>query len=173
MAGYRAFARAVSLRTDGAYVPDVLGFETSRMFIEPERHTVTVYEASEATDGLPPGNRLCVRPCETDGPIRSWCGSHMTHWLSGWPLSPRTLGGGPSACPKPRSSLMKLVHAKCRPRGADSVRASGRLFGRGEQRSGVREDRLERSSAFATRVDSLVEGVHGRRQRDHRNDTVQ
>ena len=49
MAGYRAFARAVSLRTDGAYVPDVLGFETSRMFAEPERHTVTVYEASDAT----------------------------------------------------------------------------------------------------------------------------
>ena len=49
MAGYRAFARTVSLRTDGTYVPDVLGFETSRMFAEPERHTVTVYEASDAT----------------------------------------------------------------------------------------------------------------------------
>ena len=45
MAGYRAFARTVSLCTDGAYVPDVLGFETSRMFDEPERHTVHVYEA--------------------------------------------------------------------------------------------------------------------------------
>ena len=49
MAGYRAFARAVSLRTDGMYVPDVLGYESSNMFIEPERHTVTVYEVNQST----------------------------------------------------------------------------------------------------------------------------
>lgn len=48
MAGYRAFARAVSLRTDGTYVPDVLGFEASNMFIEPHRHTVTVYDLSDS-----------------------------------------------------------------------------------------------------------------------------
>ena len=49
MAGYRAFARALTLRSDGVYVADVLGFEASKMFLEPERHSVTVYEASKAT----------------------------------------------------------------------------------------------------------------------------
>ena len=50
MAGYRAFARSVSLCTDGHYVPDLLGFEAYNMFSEPKRHTVTVYETSEATE---------------------------------------------------------------------------------------------------------------------------
>ena len=49
MAGYRAFARTVSVRTDGEYVPDLLGFNSSNMFVEPNRHTVTVYETSEDT----------------------------------------------------------------------------------------------------------------------------
>ena len=47
MAGYRAFARSVSVRTDGEYVPDLLGFNASNMFLEPDRHTVTVYESGE------------------------------------------------------------------------------------------------------------------------------
>ena len=50
MAGYKAFARAVSLRTDGTYVPDILGFEASKMFVEPERHTVTVHNTSKRTE---------------------------------------------------------------------------------------------------------------------------
>lgn len=50
MAGYRAFARIVSLRTDGEYVPDVLGFESRNMFAEPSRHSVTVHEADEETE---------------------------------------------------------------------------------------------------------------------------
>lgn len=50
MAGYRAFARIVSLRTDGEYVPDVLGFESRNMFEEPSRHSVTVHEANERTE---------------------------------------------------------------------------------------------------------------------------
>lgn len=35
MAGYRAFAKIVSLRSEGAYVRDILGFEASKMFVEP------------------------------------------------------------------------------------------------------------------------------------------
>ena len=50
MAGYRAFARIVSLRTDGEYVPDILGFESRNMFAEPSRHSVTVHEAKEGTE---------------------------------------------------------------------------------------------------------------------------
>jgi hypothetical protein len=49
MAGYRAFAKVVSLRTEGAYVSDILGFEASKMFVEPERHTIEVYDGSEKT----------------------------------------------------------------------------------------------------------------------------
>ena len=48
MAGYRAFARTVSLRTDGEYVTDLLGFNGSNMFDDPSRHTITVFEADEA-----------------------------------------------------------------------------------------------------------------------------
>jgi hypothetical protein len=49
MAGYHAFARNVSLRTDGAYVSDILGFDANRLFAEPERHTVEVHESDDAT----------------------------------------------------------------------------------------------------------------------------
>lgn len=45
-AGYKAFAKAVSLRTDGAFVRDILGFASTLMFQEPERHEVEVH-ASE------------------------------------------------------------------------------------------------------------------------------
>ena len=51
MAGYRAFARVVSIRTDGEYVPDVLGFESSNMFADPRRHSITVYDADKKTKG--------------------------------------------------------------------------------------------------------------------------
>jgi hypothetical protein len=49
MAGYRAFARVVSLRTEGKYVGDILGFEASKMFAEPERHTIEMHDRSEGT----------------------------------------------------------------------------------------------------------------------------
>ena len=49
MAGYRAFARNVSLRSDGSYVPDILGFDASRMFAEPDRHTIEVHSPSPET----------------------------------------------------------------------------------------------------------------------------
>ncbi|ACL55675.1 hypothetical protein [Methylobacterium nodulans] len=49
MAGYQAFARCVSLRSDGAYVADILGFDANRMFADPERHEVEVHEADDGT----------------------------------------------------------------------------------------------------------------------------
>ncbi len=45
VAGFKAFARAVSLRTDGAYIADLLGFEASRLFLEPSKTTVEVHTA--------------------------------------------------------------------------------------------------------------------------------
>lgn len=49
MAGYRAFARAVSLRSDGSYVPDVLGFAATSMFRDPWRHEVEVHQSDAVT----------------------------------------------------------------------------------------------------------------------------
>jgi hypothetical protein len=49
MGGYRAFARNVSLRSDADYVPDILGFDANRMFVEPERHAVEVHVGGAAT----------------------------------------------------------------------------------------------------------------------------
>jgi hypothetical protein len=49
MAGYRSFAKVVSLKTDGEYVADLLGFGASKMFSEPERHTIQVYDRTDAT----------------------------------------------------------------------------------------------------------------------------
>jgi hypothetical protein len=49
MAGYQAFARCVSLRSDGAYVDDILGFDANRMFTDPGRHEVQVHDADDAT----------------------------------------------------------------------------------------------------------------------------
>jgi hypothetical protein len=43
VAGLKAFGRTVSLRTDGAYVSDLLGFAASRMFLEPANTAVEVH----------------------------------------------------------------------------------------------------------------------------------
>lgn len=43
VAAMKAFGRAVSLRTDGAYVPDLLGFAASRMFLEPSKTQIEVH----------------------------------------------------------------------------------------------------------------------------------
>ena len=43
VAGFKAFARAASLRTDGVHITDLLGFEASRLFLEPKRTTVEVH----------------------------------------------------------------------------------------------------------------------------------
>ena len=51
MAGYQAFARCVSLRSDGVYVPDILGFDANRMFAEPERHTIEIHDVGDRTIG--------------------------------------------------------------------------------------------------------------------------
>ncbi|PVE22860.1 hypothetical protein DC522_19030 [Microvirga sp. KLBC 81] len=44
MAGYRAFGRTVSIWTDDVYVQDVLGFDSTRMFLEPSRHKIQVHQ---------------------------------------------------------------------------------------------------------------------------------
>ncbi len=43
-AGYRKFARVVALYRDGAYMPDLLGFEIDRMFEEPDAYAIEVLE---------------------------------------------------------------------------------------------------------------------------------
>lgn len=43
LAGYKAFAKAVSIRTDGVFVRDILGFASTLMFQEPDRHEIEVH----------------------------------------------------------------------------------------------------------------------------------
>lgn len=43
MAGYKAFARAVAIRTEGRYVRDILGFDSTRMFQEPTNTEFEIY----------------------------------------------------------------------------------------------------------------------------------
>jgi hypothetical protein len=43
MAGYKAYARVVAIKTDGEFVHDVLGFDATRMFLEPARHVIEVF----------------------------------------------------------------------------------------------------------------------------------
>lgn len=43
MAGYKAFARAVAIRSEGRYVRDILGFDSTRMFLEPENTEIEVF----------------------------------------------------------------------------------------------------------------------------------
>jgi hypothetical protein len=49
VAGFKAFGRAVSLQVDGAYPSDVLGFDASRMFLEPRNVQVEVHLSDEET----------------------------------------------------------------------------------------------------------------------------
>jgi len=49
VSGFKAFGRAVSLRVDGVYPNDVLGFDASRMFLEPQRVEVEVHPSDEET----------------------------------------------------------------------------------------------------------------------------
>ncbi|MBI0537741.1 hypothetical protein D9599_19450 [Roseomonas sp. KE2513] len=49
VSGFKAFGRAVSLRVDGAYPTDVLGFDASRMFLEPQRIEVEVHPSDDET----------------------------------------------------------------------------------------------------------------------------
>ena len=43
-AGYKAFGRAVTIRSDGRYQRDILGFASTMMFNEPEFHEVEVHD---------------------------------------------------------------------------------------------------------------------------------
>jgi hypothetical protein len=49
LAGYKAFGRAVTIRTDGRFVSDVLGFDSTRMFLEPDRHEIEVHANDAAS----------------------------------------------------------------------------------------------------------------------------
>ena len=43
MAGYKAFARAVAVRTEERYLTDILGFDSTRMFLDPDHTEIEVY----------------------------------------------------------------------------------------------------------------------------------
>ena len=89
MAGYRAFARIVSMRTDGEYVPDILGFEAYKMFAEPGRHSVTVHEANNQTERyLADLSRVFSGsvPRPRDELLRSACDA-LAEWKEGVPLA--------------------------------------------------------------------------------------
>ena len=45
-AGYKRFARVASVRRDGKYLPDLLGFQFDQMVMEPQGYAVTVERAS-------------------------------------------------------------------------------------------------------------------------------
>ncbi|NJL07065.1 MAG: hypothetical protein HC900_01485 [Methylacidiphilales bacterium] len=47
VAGFKAFARAVSLRVGGAYPSDVLGFDASRMFLDPDQVELEVHPSDQ------------------------------------------------------------------------------------------------------------------------------
>ncbi|NSY68401.1 hypothetical protein G6L35_05950 [Agrobacterium tumefaciens] len=46
MAGYKAFAKAVTIHTEGQYVRDILGFDSMRMFKEPDNTVFDVHSSS-------------------------------------------------------------------------------------------------------------------------------
>ncbi len=115
MAGYRAFARTVSLRTDGAYVPDVLGFETNRMFEEPERHTLAVYEASDATTAYLREIAYVfahVEPRADQELVRFACDA-LAQWMASVPEG----GRRSRRLSKAAQRLMKLIYRSADPAG--------------------------------------------------------
>ena len=136
MSGYRAFARTVSLRTDGAYVPDVLGFETSRMFDEPERHTVTVYEASDATTSYLREIAYAfahVKPRADQELVHFACDA-VAQWMGSVPEGGRRTRRLSEAAQR----LMKLIHGSADPAemilselpAAFGQRSNGQAYGK-------------------------------------------
>ena len=154
MAGYRAFARTVSLRTDGAYVPDVLGFETSRMFAEPERHTVTVYEASDATTAYlrEVANVFALVEPRADQELVRFACDALAQWMRSVPQGGRRT----RRLSKAAQTLMKLVHGNAEP--ADLIVSDlPAAFGQGTngQAYGKTIRTLQR---VRDEIDGLVEG---------------
>ncbi|MBU2327497.1 MAG: hypothetical protein KJ755_09130 [Alphaproteobacteria bacterium] len=49
MAGYKAFGRAVAIRTEGRYVRDILGFDSTRMFQEPANTEFEIFGGGAQT----------------------------------------------------------------------------------------------------------------------------
>ena len=154
MAGYRAFARTVSLRTDGVYVRDVLGFETSRMFHEPERHTVTVYEASDATTAYLREIAYVfahVKPRADQELVRFACDA-LALWMGSVPQGGRRT----RRLSKAAQRLMELVHGN--PDPADLILSDlPAAFGQGS--NGQAYDKTIRAvQQVRDEVDGLVEG---------------
>ena len=154
MAGYRAFARTVSLRTDGAYVPDVLGYETSRMFAEPERHTVTVYEASDATTAYlrEVANVFAHVTPRADQELVRFAGDALAKWMGSIPQGGRRTRRLSRAAQR----LMKLIHGNADP--ADLI-VSDLPAAFGHQSNGQAYEKTIRTlQRVRDEVDGLVEG---------------
>ncbi|MBV8522228.1 MAG: hypothetical protein JOY71_08890 [Acetobacteraceae bacterium] len=47
VAGFKAFGRTVSVRVDGVYAQDLLGFDASRLFLDPGRVAIEVHPAED------------------------------------------------------------------------------------------------------------------------------
>ena len=154
MAGYRAFARTVGLRTDGAYVPDVLGFETSRMFHEPERHTVTVYEPSDATTAyLREIAHLFahVEPRADQEHVRFACDA-LAQWMGSVPQAGRRT----RRLSKAAQRMMKLIHRNADP--ADLILSDlPAAFGQGSNGEGY-DKTIRTMQLVRDEIDGLVEG---------------
>lgn len=154
MAGYRAFARSVSLRTDGVYVPDVLGFETSRMFAEPECHTVTVYEASDATRAYLREIAYVfahVKPRADQELVRFACDA-----LAQWRTSVPQGGRRTRRLSQVAQQLMRLIHGNADP--AELILSEfPSAFGQGSNGEAYQKT-IETLQEVRSEIDSLVEG---------------
>ena len=154
MAGYRAFARTVSLRTDCAYVPDVLGFETSRMFAEPERHTVTVYEASDATTAYLREVAYVfahVKPRADQELVRFACDA-LAQWMGSVPQGGRRT----RRLSRDAQRLMKLIHGHADPA---SLIVADLPVAFGQGRNGQAYEKTIRTlQRVRDEMDGLVEG---------------
>ena len=154
MAGYRAFARTVSLRTDGAYVPDVLGFETSKMFAEPERHTVTVYEASDATTTYlrEIGYVFAHAEARSDQELVRFACDALAEWRASVPEG----GRRSRRLSKSAQRLMKLVHDNADT--ADLILTElPAVFGRGSNGQAY-EKTIGTVQRIRDEIDGVVEG---------------
>lgn len=154
MAGYRAFARTVSLRTDGAYVPDVLGFETSRMFAEPERHTVAVYEASDATTAYlrDVANVFAHVTPRADQELVRFAWDAMAQWMGSIPQGGRRT----RRLSRAGQHLMKLIHGNADP-GDLIVSDLPAAFGQ-ETNGQAYEKTISTLQRVRNEIDGLVEG---------------
>ena len=153
MAGYRAFARNVSLCSDGDYVPDILGFDANRMFAEPERHKVEIHDASPPDAALPFGVGLRVHARAAMSRPTKRCNSPMTPSASGGPRCPMARAGRVACRKRRRSSCMPSSTPVSRPSSPGS--AGPDMFGGNRKDLGVVVDTME---CVRNEINSIVEG---------------